>query len=288
MCESNAAPLAEIGRETAAILDAIPLLVYIKQRDHRYVFVNQAYCEAVGMERAQMLGLRDEDFFPPDLAAAYHDADEAVMASGTPTHDVEMQAHRPASAVAYQSEHNVPWRDAEGNVIGIVGAAIDITARKRAEQALHEREAELSAMVERQRELLETIRALWTPVLPIHAGILVLPIVGAVDAPRSAQLASALLEGAIEHEAEFAIIDVTGVPSLDATAAGHLLDVMRAARLIGVGCILVGLSPRVAQTLIQLEVNWAEFPTHGNLRAGVEYALGRQGRKLTAPRRASR
>ena len=278
-------PLLEIRRETAALLDAIPLRVYIKQRDHRYVFVNRAYCEAVGMELSQMVGRRDEDFFPPDIAAAYHDADEAVMASGTPVRDIEMEALREGGSVGYQSEHNVPWRDAEGNVIGLVGAAIDITARKEAERALGEREAELRAMFDRQNELLETIRALWTPVLPIHAGILVLPIVGEVDSPRSAQLASALLEGARQHDAQFAILDVTGVPSLDATAAGHLVDVVRAAGLLGVQCILVGLSARVAQALVELDVRLDELCTQSNLRAGVELALAKQGRKLSAPRR---
>jgi rsbT co-antagonist protein RsbR len=287
--ESNAGftPL-EISRETAAILDAVPLLVYVKQRDHRYVFVNRCYADAYGLERSAIIGRKDEEIHAPDIAAAYHDADEALMASATPMHDVETRAVGGGGEAIHLSEHNVPWMDADGNVLGMVGAALDITARKDAERALHEREAELRAMVERQRELLETIRALWTPVLPIHAGILVLPIVGAIDAARSAQLAQALLESAIQHEAEFAILDVTGVPSLDAAAAGHLLDVMRAARLLGVACILVGLSPRLAQTLIELEVSWGEFPTHGNLRAGVEYALGRQGRKLSAPRRGSR
>lgn len=279
------AELLTIPRETATILDAVPLRVYIKQRDHRYVFVNRAYRESMGLDLSQMVGRRDEEIFPPDLAALYHEADEAVMASGTSVHDVEMEAIFTGGMPGYQSEHNVPWRDADGKVIGLVGAAIDITARRQAEQALHAREAELRAMVARQDELLDTIRSLWTPVLPIHAGILVLPIVGAVDAPRSAQIASALLEGARLHEAEFAILDVTGVPVLDAAAAGHLLDVVRAARLLGVECILVGLSPRVAQTLVALELRLDELCTQGNLRAGVEFALAKQGRRISSPKR---
>jgi simple sugar transport system substrate-binding protein len=148
-------------------------------------------------------------------------------------------------------------------------------------EALRESEAHLREVVAQQQRLLETVRELSTPVMPIHDHILVLPLIGNIDSARSVQIMEALLSSVQEHSAEMIIIDITGVPVVDTAVANHLLLTTQATKLLGAQCILVGISPEVAQTIVQLGVNLQTLHTAGNLQAGIEYALARVGRVIT-------
>jgi anti-anti-sigma regulatory factor/GAF domain-containing protein len=139
-----------------------------------------------------------------------------------------------------------------------------------------EREKQVVALAEanqRQAELWKTVREMSTPVIPVHRGVLVLPIVGMLDSARSAQLTESLLAGIQKERASVVIIDVTGVPTVDTGAAHHLLQSTRAASLLGAACVLVGISPQVAQTLVQIGVELKGLTTRSNLQAGIAYAL---------------
>ena len=114
----------------------------------------------------QIIGKRDEQIFQPETARSYHDNDEAIMSSGVPQLNVELQWALEGGKDGWTLENNVPFSDASGRVIGMVGVVIDMTARKLMEQALKRTETELLATEER---LLETVAALLTPVLPIDA-----------------------------------------------------------------------------------------------------------------------
>jgi anti-anti-sigma factor len=145
-------------------------------------------------------------------------------------------------------------------------------------EALRESEAHLREVVAQQQRLLETVRELSTPVMPIHDHILVLPLIGNIDSARSMQIMEALLSSVQEHSAEVIIIDITGVPIVDTAVANHLLLTTRAANLLGAQSILVGISPEIAQTMVQLGVNLQTLHTASNLQAGIQYALARIGR----------
>jgi anti-anti-sigma factor len=129
-----------------------------------------------------------------------------------------------------------------------------------------------------QARLLETVRELSTPVIPVHDGVLVLPLVGTIDSGRSAQVMESLLNAIQKDRASFVIIDITGVPTVDTGVANHLLRSTRAAALLGARCVLVGVSPAVAQTLVQLGVDLGDLVTRSDLQAGIAYALGALGR----------
>lgn len=124
-----------------------------------------------------------------------------------------------------------------------------------------------------QASLLATVRELSTPVIPVHDGILVVPLVGTVDSTRSAQIMEALLGSIQRDRASVVIIDVTGVPTVDTSVANHLLRSVRAAALLGARCILVGISSVVAQTVVQLGVDLGDVITRNNLQSGISYAL---------------
>ncbi|MGC9024889.1 MAG: STAS domain-containing protein [Chloroflexia bacterium] len=154
--------------------------------------------------------------------------------------------------------------------------------RARAEQ--EERSAALRQAledVERGREeqarLMETVRALSTPVVPVRRGVLVMPLVGVIDQARAQHITAALLEAVERERARFVILDITGVPVVDTAVAQALIEAAQAARLLGAEPVLVGISPPVAETIVSLGVDLSALVTRADLQSGVEYALGRMG-----------
>jgi len=128
-------------------------------------------------------------------------------------------------------------------------------------------------LAERERTIAlqqDAIRELATPVLQIREGLLLLPVVGVVDTQRARLLTDGLLREIRSKRAKVVVMDITGVPSINAEVANHLVQAVEAARLIGVVVILSGLSPAVARTLIDLGVEPSAFDIVGDLRGGVE------------------
>jgi rsbT co-antagonist protein RsbR len=105
--------------------------------------------------------------------------------------------------------------------------------------------------------------------MEIWDDVLVLPIVGVVDTHRSMDIMSNLLERIVERQSKCVIIDVTGVEMVDTKTADYLLKVVRAAGLLGTRCVLTGLSPAVAQTLVEIGADLSEVRTLRNLKAGL-------------------
>lgn len=160
-------------------------------------------------------------------------------------------------------------------------------ARARADRARQAQLAELEAAHVRQARLLETVRELSTPVIPVYDGVLVLPLVGTLDTARSAEVTTALLEAIKKETASVVIIDVTGMPLVDTDVANHLLKSARAAALLGAKCVLVGISPHVAQTIVQLGVDLGGITTRSDLQAGISYALSLMHREIRSTRGTS-
>jgi rsbT co-antagonist protein RsbR len=127
------------------------------------------------------------------------------------------------------------------------------------------------------------IRELSTPLMPLHTGLLALPLVGTLDSHRASQIMETLLEGIARQQADVVIMDITGVPVVDTAVGNHLLQAARAAELLGARVILVGISAEVAQTMVQLGINLSRIVTLATLQAGIEYALAIQGLAI-APR----
>jgi len=144
-----------------------------------------------------------------------------------------------------------------------------------------ERTQELATAVETQGQLLETIRRMSTPVVPVYEGIIVMPLVGLIDTRRAQTMTRSLLTGIERHRARAALLDVTGVPTLDETAARCFLRMARAGRLLGAEVVLVGITPQVARALEALGIDLTTLTTRTNLQSGIEYALRRMGRRVT-------
>ncbi len=132
-----------------------------------------------------------------------------------------------------------------------------------------------------QQELLE----LSTPVVQLWEGILVLPLIGTLDSARTQVVMENLLERIVETRSAIAIIDITGVPTVDTLVAQHLLKTIAAARLMGADCIVSGMRPQIAQTIVYLGVNLTDVITKATLADALAIALKRTG--ATVSRRRS-
>jgi rsbT co-antagonist protein RsbR len=124
-----------------------------------------------------------------------------------------------------------------------------------------------------QEELLE----LSTPVVELWDNIVALPLIGTLDSARTQVVMENLLQKIVENEALIAIIDITGVPTVDTLVAQHLLKTVAAARLMGADCIISGMRPQIAQTIVHLGVNLSEVVTKATLADAFAVALQRTG-----------
>ncbi|HLJ86092.1 MAG TPA: STAS domain-containing protein [Candidatus Angelobacter sp.] len=132
-----------------------------------------------------------------------------------------------------------------------------------------------------QEEMLE----LSTPVVKLWDGILALPLIGTLDSARTQVVMESLLNAIVETNSLVAIIDITGVPTVDTLVAQHLLKTVTAARLMGAECIISGVRPQIAQTIVHLGINLVDVITKSNLADAFALALQRSGRAVVRQNR---
>src|SRR5689334_1226563 len=139
-------------------------------------------------------------------------------------------------------------------------------------------------IIRQQQELME----LSTPVVTLWEGVLALPLIGTLDSARTQVVMESLLQRIVDSGAAIAIIDITGVPTVDTVTAQHLLKTVDAARLMGADCIISGIRPQIAQTIVHLGVNLGAVITKATLADAFAIALKRVGltvQKTQAPAR---
>jgi CheY-like chemotaxis protein/anti-anti-sigma regulatory factor len=184
----------------------------------------------------------------------------------------------------------------------------EIAERRKAEEALHKVHEELEARVERRTAQLaranaeleaqgaERLRAeqerarlqeevirmqaamleeLSTPLIPLSDAVVIMPLVGTIDSKRAEQILAAVTQGVVSKGARVAIIDITGVPTVDTHVASVLIRASQAVRLLGAEVVLTGIRSRVARALVELGVDLGGLVTRGSLQAGIAYAQSR-------------
>jgi rsbT co-antagonist protein RsbR len=120
-----------------------------------------------------------------------------------------------------------------------------------------------------------------TPVVRLWDGIIAVPLVGTLDSARTQLVTEKLLETLVATGAEHAVLDITGVPTVDTEVAQHLLKTVSAARLLGAECIICGIRPQVAQTIVSLGIEFGDIATKATLADALHHALTRSGLKVT-------
>ena len=201
------------------------------------------------------------------------------------------------------SERIIPRGVETFEVVGIVLLLRDVLARSLFEKYRHDFDllhqvldtyepaanrvantVAVSFVEERERVIgqqQDAIRELSTPVLRVRERLLILPIIGLLDAPRVHQLTEQLLHGIRAHRARVVVLDITGVPDVDDTVADHLAGTIDASRLMGAAVIITGLSAEIAQTLVAIGADISKLNTAGDLQGGIEEAERLLGFTLT-------
>jgi rsbT co-antagonist protein RsbR len=175
------------------------------------------------------------------------------------------------SIVREQKEDNADRLYAE---ITAIDGFIDKLALHTTDSFIHGRD---QVIARQQEEMLE----LSTPVVTLWDGIVALPLIGTLDSARTQVVMESLLQAIVQTNSRFAIIDITGVPTVDTLVAQHLLKTITAARLMGAECILSGIRPQIAQTIVHLGINLEDVITKAKLSDAFKLALERSGRAVT-------
>ena len=161
-----------------------------------------------------------------------------------------------------------PLRDERGVLRGFGKLTRDLTERRKAEE-IKAQNAANEALSRRANEILEIA----TPVVQVWEGVMLAPLIGSLDSQRTQQLMEKLLESIVDTRSSVALIDITGVPSIDTQTARHLVEAVSAVRLLGADVILTGIRPAIAQTLVHLGVDLSGVATRSSLSSGLRVAL---------------
>ncbi|WP_299094600.1 STAS domain-containing protein [uncultured Metabacillus sp.] len=126
------------------------------------------------------------------------------------------------------------------------------------------------------------LQELSAPLIPVFDNITVMPLVGTIDTERAKRIMENLLEGVVKHRAEVVLIDITGVPVVDTMVAHHIIQASEAVRLVGAKCLIVGIRPEIAQTIVNLGIDLSQVITKNSLQKGIESALEMTNRQIVS------
>lgn len=241
--------------------------VVMTNPDGRVRHSNAAFTRLLGYADDELIGRAFNEFTHPEDRMIGVDAMKALIRGDEPRATIEKRYIRNDGAEVWAALDIQAIRGDDGAPLLFVVCVEDITSRKRAEQ---EQRATQEAVIAAQREAL---RQLSTPVIPIAAGLLALPLVGSVDSARAQQIVDTLLTAVAEQRAHTVILDITGAPAVDAEAAALFVRIAQATRLLGATLVLTGVSPAVAQAMVALDLPLHGVHTLGSFQRAVAAAL---------------
>lgn len=233
-----------------------PAAFAIFDREMRYILASRRHLEDFNLREEDVIGRCHYDIFP-DAPAHWKEIHQRCLAGASEGNDEEPY-RRADGHVEWGSWKIFPWHTVTGEIGGIVLFSEVITKRKQLEDQLR---MQAKALLE-----------LSAPIVPISQGVLVLPLVGALDTARAQQMMESLLAKVVERQARVAIIDVTGVPHIDTASANALLQVARAVRLLGAQVVLTGIRPEVSQAIVGLNIDLSGIVTRRDLQSGIAFA----------------
>jgi len=286
------------------LIDSISSPLFYKDIRGAYQICNLAFArDVLGIPKEKIIGKTVYDLpdaIPPHLADIYHQKDMEII------ENQDEQIYEAKVKFQDGCQHDIIFNKApvfgqNGQIAGMIGVMLDITTRKEMEVDLKEAQLNLEKQVEKQtaqlrqeiaqhkeaqaerdrlqEEIIKTqqraIQELSSPVIPVMEGIIVIPLIGTLDAKRSKELMQSLLQGIHNHQASVVILDITGVPMIDTATAGYLNKTIQVTRLKGASVIITGVSDAVAETIIDLGIDWSNLETLPDLQTGLIVAQQR-------------
>lgn len=241
----------------AQMLVQIPTPVMAVNKDLQIIYINEAGRKTLPKKYEDLLGTQCCDLFHSKHCNIEDCGMRKSLASGK-SFKARNEAMVNNNKIQYEY-YTVPLKDETGEVIGGLEFIVDIT-----EQVQYE---------ERLREQSHSIRQMSTPTIKLWEGILVLPVIGIVDSMRAQYMMETMLNKIVETYSKVIILDIQGVAAVDTAVANHLIKITKATKLLGCECILSGISPAVAQTVIQLGIDMDTIKTKSTLKDALSEAF---------------
>ena len=246
----------------------LPISVFQTNLEGNFTFVNERWYDLLGcgpqdsIQSAWRAAVHPDDFAGVSAAWALQaqDPQEFVLEYRILTRGEEMRWVR---------ANVTPVRGATGRVEAYLGVVMDIQAQKHVEELLHE-SLEQREIIESQRVRLAELS---TPLIPLREDIVVMPLIGTLDPERAEQVLETLLAGIARARVRVAILDVTGVLTMDEQVASGLLRAAQAARLLGAQMILSGIRAEVARLLVATGADLSKLNVCGNLQSAITHAM---------------
>jgi PAS domain S-box-containing protein len=258
---------------------SLPAMMHSIDAEGRLCMVNDRWLATLGYAPEEALGRRSSEFLTPESARyAREEVLPAFYRTGRCDNVLYQMVCKDGRVIDVMLSA-IAERDATDKVVRSQAVLIDVTERRHAEETTR-RGAMQEELIRAQQSML---RALSTPLVPLGEGMLLMPLVGAVDRARATQIQVALLEGVQAHAAAVAILDVTGVPAMDEAVSESLATAAKAVRLLGAHVFVTGLSAAAARTLAMRGVELGGVSTHATVRDGI--AAARRRIEQAAPRR---
>jgi len=255
----------------ALITNTVPVPIIISWLpDDVIVYANSAAGELIGMDSDALVDHRIKEFFSE---ATERDQILAEVETLKQIDDREIKGRR---------------TDGDPFWVTLFARPITFNDQPCLLEAYHNLTAYKQAEIEQaklQEEIIQAqqqaIQDLSTPVIPILDEIIIMPLVGSIDSIRAREITRSLLAGISRHKANIVIVDITGVPLIDTGVAAYLTKAIQAAHLKGAVTIVTGISEAVAETIVDLGIDWSEITTLSDLQTGLLIALRSLGKRLT-------
>lgn len=231
------------------ILDQIPTPVMAVDTNMNLIYLNDSGQKLLGKEFIEVQGKRCADVFQSTHCNTEDCRMLRAMENGvSESSRNEVTINGKKIPIEY---FTAPLKDNDGNTVGGLEYILDITERVKHENRL--------------REQAQTIREISTPAIKLWEGVVVLPVVGVIDTMRAQQMMEKMLDKIVATSAKVIILDISGVAAVDTAVANHLIKITKATKLMGCQCIISGVSPAVAQTIVHLGINMEGIQTNSTL-----------------------
>lgn len=239
------------------VLLQIPTTVFTVDKKMEITFINKAGLELLGMEESEILGRKCNGIFKSQCCnTANCQMNKALKKGESSVFENEFEYRGTKKFIECSV---APLLNEKGELVGGLESITDITRRVLDDKKL--------------REQSKAIREMSTPTIKLWEGILVLPVIGIVDSVRAQFMMESILTKILETSSKVIILDIHGVATVDTAVANHLIKITRATKLMGCECLLSGISPAVAQTIIQLGIDMGTVRTTSTLSDALKEAF---------------
>jgi rsbT co-antagonist protein RsbR len=242
------------------IVESAPNAIVMANQEGIIILVNSQTERLFGYTRDELIG-QSVDLLVPERVRSAHPSYRAAFFTDPKTRP--MGAGRDLYGV-HKDGHEIPVEIGLNPITTedgtfVLASIIDITARKQAEETV----------ARQAQEILEVS----TPVVQVWEGVIAAPLIGTLDSQRTEQFMERLLQRIVETNSPVALVDITGVPTLDTQTAQHLIETVTAVRMLGARVVLTGVRPVLAQTLVHLGIDLSSLVTRSSMSAGLRVAL---------------